>query len=172
MVRMIAKLLKVLNSEAAPGQISLALCFSLFIGLTPLMSPHNLLILLLAFCLRVNLSAFLLGGLFFSGIAYILDPLFHTIGYQILTAGSMNALWTALYDITLFRIGNFNNSIVMGSLLFSLIAFIPLYFLSNMLIVRYRKHILAWVEKTRLAQALKASRLYTVYQTISGLGGA
>ncbi len=171
MVRTVAKLLRVLNSETEPGQISLGFCFALVAGLTPLWSLHNLVVLLLVLILRVNLSAFLLGLLFFSGLAYLLDPLFHRLGLALLTAGSLEGLWTSLYNTTLWRLERFNNSIVMGSLVFSLVVFVPFYLLSNMLIRRYRAHVLSWVQKTRLMQMFRASKLYNAYQTISGFGG-
>ncbi len=79
MIKLLAKLLRVLNSETDPGQISLGLCFAMIAGLTPLLSLHNLVVLLLVCILRVNLSAFLLGLAVFTGIAYLLDPLFHHI---------------------------------------------------------------------------------------------
>lgn len=171
MLRTIAKLLRVLNSETEPGQISLGFCFALVAGLTPLWSLHNLVVLLLVLLLRVNLSAFLLGLLFFSGLAYLLDPLFHRLGLALLTAGSLQDLWTSLYNTTLWRLERFNNSIVMGSLVVSLAAFVPFLLLSNMLIRRYRAHVLAWVQKTRLMQMFKASKLYNTYQSIAGFGG-
>ncbi len=171
MIRMIAKLLKVLNSEAEPGQISLAFCFSMIIGFTPFYSLHNIIVILLVLLIRVNLSAFILGWVFFSGLAYLLDPLFHRIGLALLTASSLEGLWTSLYNITIFRLENFNNTIVMGSLFLSLLLFIPLYFALNLGIRKYRDHILAWVEKTRFMQAFKASKLYSAYQTVSGWRG-
>lgn len=171
MLRTVAKLLRVLNSETEPGQISLGFSFALVAGLTPLWSLHNLVVLLLVLVLRVNLSAFLLGLLFFSGLAYLLDPLFHRLGLALLTAGSLQDLWTSLYNSTVWRLERFNNSIVMGSLIFSLAAFVPFLLLSNMLIRRYRAHVLAWVQKTRVMQMFKASKLYHAYQSISGFGG-
>ena len=92
MLRLIARFLRVLNSETNPGQISLGFCFAMVAGLTPLMSLHNLVVLLLILILRVNLSAFLLGLGVFSGVAYLLDPLFHWYGWHILTAPSLEAL--------------------------------------------------------------------------------
>jgi len=86
---MIANLLKILNSDADPSQISLALGFALVSGLLPFFSPVSLLILLIVFLLRVNLSAYLLGTAFFSGVAYLLDPLLHRIGLAILTVGQL-----------------------------------------------------------------------------------
>ncbi len=171
MLKMLAQLLAVLNSETHPGQISLGFCFAMVAGLTPFLSLHNLLVLLLVLVIRVNLSAFLLGLPLFSGMAFGLDPLFHRIGLAALTNGSLEGLWTALYNSTLWRLEHFNNSIVMGSLLFSLVSFVPLYLLSNVAIRRYRAHVLAWVEKTRVMQFLKASRFYNLYQSFSGMGG-
>ena len=137
MLKLIAKFLKVLNSDTEPGQLSLAFCFAMVAGLTPLMSLHNILVLFLVCILRANLAAFLLGFLTFTGIAYLLDPVFNQLGIAILTAAVLKPLWTSLYNITLFRLENFNNSIVMGSLLFSLILFVPMYFLFNLLITKY-----------------------------------
>src|SRR5581483_8555891 len=132
MLKTLANLLKVLNSETHPGQISLAFCLAMVAGLTPLWSLHNLLVLLLVLLVRVNLSAFLLGLAFFSGLAYGLDPLFHRVGLAVLTAGPLDGLWTALYNSPVWRMERFNNTLVKGSLVVSLLAFIPLYFLSNL----------------------------------------
>jgi len=158
MLKTVVNFVKILNSEAEPGQISLALGLSMVAGLTPLFSLHNLLVLLLVLLLRVNLSAFLLGLAFFSGAAFALDPLFHRIGLAVLTAGPLNGLWTTLYNSTLWRVERFNNSIVMGSLLVSLLFLVPFCFLANWAILRYREHVLAWVRKTRLMQVLSAVR--------------
>lgn len=172
MLELLAKFLKVLNSDAEPGQISLALCLAMIAGLTPLLSLHNLIVLLLVLVLRANLSAFILGWLVFSGLAYLLDPLFNGFGLAILQAESLRGLWTALYKQTFFRLAHFNNSIVMGSLAFSLIAFIPLFFLSNVMVKRYREHVLAWIQKSRIMQIFKASKLYAMYQNVPGWGGS
>ncbi len=167
MIKLLAKLLRVLNSETEPGQISLGLCFSMIAGLTPLLSLHNLFVLLLVCILRVNFAAFLLGLGVFTGIAYMLDPLFHQIGLAVLTTTSLEGLWTSLYQSVWWRLEHFNNSIVMGSLVFSVGAFVPILLLSNLLIRRYRKHILAWIQKTKIMQMFKASKVYETYQTLS-----
>jgi uncharacterized protein (TIGR03546 family) len=171
MLTMFVKLIRVLNSESEPGQISMAFCLAMVMGFTPLISLHNLIVLFLALFLRVNLTGFILAWTVFSGLAYLLDPFFSWLGVTILTATALEGLWTALYNITLARLANFNNSVVMGSLVFSFILFFPLYFLFNFLIRRYREHVLAWVQKTRIAQMIKATKLYSAYQSLSGLRG-
>jgi uncharacterized protein (TIGR03546 family) len=76
-------------------------------------------------------------------------------------------MWTAFYNTTIGRIQRFNNSVVMGSFLVSLLFFIPLVLVMNMAIRRYREHVLVWVKKTRVMQMIMASRLYAVYEKIS-----
>ena len=172
MLRLIAKLLKVLNSETDPKQISLAFCLAMIFGLTPLYSLHNILVLFLILVLRANLSAFLLGWAFFSGLAFLLDPLFHRLGVWLLTLNLLEGFWTSLYNTTLFRMEKFYNSIVMGSLFFSAVLFVPLFIGSNLGIRRYREHVLTWIEKSRVMKVLKANKLYHIYRNISGLRGA
>ncbi len=158
MIRAVYKLVQVISSETEPGQISLGFAFALIAGFTPLLSLHNVLVLFLILLLRVNLSAFFLGLAVFSGVAYLLDPLFHRVGLTVLTTGSLEGLWTAFYNSTLWRLERFNNSIVMGSLVVSLVLFVPFYLLSNQLILKYREHFLAWVQKTKLAHVLNILR--------------
>lgn len=171
MIRMLAKLLKVLNSESDPAQISLAFAFSMISGFLPFFTPVNLLVLFIVCMLRVNLSAYLLGWAFFAGIAYLLDPLFHPIGLAVLSAKPLENLWTGMYNSTIWRIQKFNNTTVMGGFVFSVLFFIPLLLLTNMLIRRYRNYVLAWVRKTKLMQAITASNFYQIYQKVSGWTG-
>ncbi|WP_455377143.1 TIGR03546 family protein [Petrachloros mirabilis] len=170
MLQTVAKFLKILNSDAEPGQISLGFAFAMLAGFTPLMSLHNLLVLLLVLFLRVNLSSFLLGLALFSALAFALDPLFHQIGLAVLTLPALNGLWTTLFNSTLWRLERFNNSIVMGSLVVSLTLFVPMVIVGNLLVRKYREHVLQWVMKTRLMQAFQASKLFNYYQSASGWG--
>jgi hypothetical protein len=61
----------------------------------------------------------------------------------------------------------------MGSFVFAVLFFVPLLLLSNAAIQRYREHVLGWVRKTRLMQAITASRFYEIYEKVSvwGQGG-
>ena len=170
MLNQLAKLLKALNAETSPWQIGLAFVLGMIMGFTPLVSAHNLLVLLLAFVLRINFSAFLLGFAFFTGFAYLLDPLFIRIGESLLLNPSLKALWTGMYNNELWRLTHFNNTLTLGSLVASLLFSLPLFFLSRWLIIKYRAHILAWVRKTKVVQMIKATHLYRLYQGISSVG--
>lgn len=151
----ITTLIKTFNSDLDPEQISLGIAFAMVVGLTPFWSLHNLLVLFLAMILRANLAVFLAAIAPISLLAYLLDPLFHYLGFFVLKLEMLEGVWVMLYNSSLWRIENFNNTIVMGSLLFCLLFFIPAYLGSVWIIGRYRDHILAWVRKLRLRRFLK-----------------
>ena len=155
MLGQISKLIKAFNSDIAPEQISLAIAFAMVVGFTPLWSLHNLLVLLLVMILRVNGAAFTAGIALFSLLGYVLDPLFHLLGYFVLQLEALNGLWVIMYNSTLWRIENFNNTIVMGSLLFAIVFFVPTYLGSMWIINKYRDHIMAWIDKFKLSRVMK-----------------
>ncbi len=171
MLRLLAKTLKVLNSETDPGQISLALVLAMVAGFTPLWSLHNLVVLFLVLLLRANLSSFILGLALFTSLAYLLDPVFHRTGLVLLTADPLVGLWTSLYNTLPGRLDRINNTIVVGSLAVSLLLVIPAFLAFNLLIRKYRERVLKWVEKSHIVQALKANRFYRIYQSVSAWGG-
>jgi uncharacterized protein (TIGR03546 family) len=170
MVKLLAKVFKILISETEPGQIALAVSFALVAGLTPLFSLHNLLVLFLTLVLRVNLLAFILGTGLFSTVAWLLEPVLSWIGLALLTAPPLERLWTRLYQSPLWRLEGFNNSVVMGSLATSLLLFLPVALLTISLIRRHRERLLARLRLTRALQILTASRFHSAYQTVSGWG--
>jgi uncharacterized protein (TIGR03546 family) len=167
MISMLANLLKALNSESGPGQIALAFSLALITGLTPLLSFHNLLILFLACIIRINFGAFILGTLFFSGLAYLLDPMFMSIGESLLLNESLQTFWTGLYQSDFWRITEFNNTLVLGSLVFALVFFIPVLLLSRWLVTTYREKVMSWVNTLKITKILKASSFYKIYQTFA-----
>ncbi len=168
MITLLAKALKVLNAEAAPAQISAAFCLALFFSFMPFLTLQHVILLFLVLVLRVNLTGFILGWMVFSAAAFILDPLFHRLGMAVLSADALSGLWRTLYESAFWHLTRFNNTVVMGGFIAALVLFLPLYFVSNALIRRYREHFMIWLQKTRLAQVIKGSRIYSAYRTVSG----
>jgi len=171
MVQAFIKILKVLNSETHPAQISLGLCFSVIVAFTPKFSVHNVVILFLILFFRINLSAFLLGGFLFAGVGYFLDPLFHKLGLALLTVPGLESVWTAFYNATMWRVERFNNTVVMGALFLGLVLFVPLYFLFNACVRYYRKHVYARVQNLKIMKLIKGNDLYQRYQSLKEWGG-
>jgi uncharacterized protein (TIGR03546 family) len=172
MLKLLFKLLTALNSETDPAQISLAFCFGMILGFTPVLSMHNLLVLFLILVLRVNVSAALLAWGFFTGIAYLLDTLFIQAGEYLLALPSMLDIWTSMYNSDFWRLTHFNNTLTLGSLAVSVVVFLPLFFIFKILILKYRKHILAWIRKSKIMQILKSNRYYQAYEKFTDIKNA
>lgn len=153
------KIFKLLNSETGPWQLAFGVSLGMIVGLTPLLSLHNLIVILVALWCRVNLSLFFTSFGLFSGIAYLLDPMFHHLGYAALNAMAMLPLWTEWYNDAFMRWTRFNNSIVMGSLLCSLLALPFMTFLARLGVQQYRLKWQARLEKTPLMRWLQTTRV-------------
>lgn len=166
MVEPILKIIKAINSEQGPWQLSFAVSLALVLGFTPLWSVHNVIVLLCAFIFRVHLATFFVFWALFSGIAYMIDPWFHQIGLSLLTQPGMQATWTAMYQNDFWLVTHFNHTITLGSLLVALIAFFPVAVFFRFSVVKYRASMMPWFNKLKVVQVLKASRVYELYQRL------
>jgi len=164
----IIRLLKTLNSDAAPSSIALAICLALFIGLTPVFSAHNLIIVLIALLFRIHLGTFILASFGFSLVGLAFEPLLERFGYFLLTNDAMTSFWTALYNTQLGRLSLFNYSTQLGGLCISLVAFVPLLLVLIWGIKSYRIRIKAWAEKSKLIVILRSSSLFQLYEKTGG----
>ena len=171
MLTQVIKVFIALNSENSPRQIAYALALGMVIGLTPLFSLHNLLILLLAFLIRVHLSSFFVGWTVFSLIGLLLAPVFASLGEALLTSAALEPTWHALYQSTLFKLAHIHHTVTLGSLLISVVLFVPFAILAQSLVIKYRDHVMAFVMKLKIVQMLKGSRFYQFYLKVQG-GGA
>jgi uncharacterized protein (TIGR03546 family) len=154
---LLIKLFKALNANQHSGQIAFSFVLGMILGLTPLFFPHNLLTLALIFFLRVNLSAIIVATLFFSGLAYLLDPVFNQIGLWILQAQTMQPVFTDLYNSAFWRFLHFNNSIVMGSVVTAYLLSVPAFLLFWVLVKTYRQRFLVWANKFKIIRLLKGA---------------
>ena len=167
MFSQIIKFIRILSSETDPIQISAGFALAMIIGFTPLLSIHNLLILLVLLMFRVNLAAFLLSWGLFSGMAYLLDPVFHNVGQIILAYPDLVSTWTDMYNSSFWRLTRFNNTIVMGSLFVSLVAFIPMLLLGDFLIKHYRNVVLEKINNSRLFKFIKSSKWFSRFVAVA-----
>ncbi len=164
---LIRKFLKTLNSDGTPGQIAAGIAIGAVLGLTPINNPHNLILFGIALITRVSLSGVFLGWALFIPVGFLLDPLFHGIGAQLLlNTPSLTSLWEKWYNTPVLALTNFNNTIVLGSFLVWLVLSLPVFFLSRVGVERYRRHLYDRVANTKFVKAVKASKLYKVYRLL------
>lgn len=163
-LKLLQSLVKTLNSEGTPGQVAAGMALGAVFGLTPLVSLHNLVLFALAVLLNVSFGGVLLGWAAFVPVGFALDPVFNAIGTRLLVhTPALTPLWTAWYNTPVVALTRFNNTIVLGSFVFWLVLFLPLYFLLRWAVAQYRERIFATLERSRVFKAVKASKLYNLY---------
>src|SRR5438045_1934088 len=138
LIKLIQSLFGALHSEGTPGQLAAGIVLGSFLGLTPLFNLHNALIFAALVLLNVSFAGGLLGWALFVPIGFLLDPLFDWIGHSLLLAPSLRGLWTSLYNTPIIPLTNFNNTVVLGSLVFALLAAVPLFFILRWAVARSR----------------------------------
>jgi uncharacterized protein (TIGR03546 family) len=166
LLKLIQSLIKTLHSDGTPGQVAAGMALGAVLGLTPLMNVHNLLVFSLVLLLNVSFGGAMLGWMAFLPVGFLLDPLFHAIGLQLLEAPSLRALWTGWYNTPLVPYTNFNNTVVLGSVTAWLVMAIPIFFAARWGVARYRATIGARVQQSRLYKAITASKAYNVYRLL------
>ncbi len=163
--------LKLLNSDTATNQLAAGLTLGLILGFAPFLSLQTALVFFLVFIFRVQLGAAFLSAFFFKFIAYLFDGPSHLLGKEVLENESLRPLFVSLYNMPLIPMTRFNNSIVMGSLLVSLVLAPFAYFGFTWIILKYRVLVVQRFQSTKIWKAWKATKLYDWYSKYDGLYG-
>lgn len=164
LLKLLQSIIKALHSDGTPGQVASGIALGAVLGLTPLMNVHNLLIFSLIVILNVSFGGGMLGWALFVPVGFLLDPVFHRVGFALLESQVLRPMWTTWYNVPLVPYTNFNNTIVLGSFVGWLVLAIPIFFAARYGIVRYRATIGERVRRSRWYKAITASQLYNVYR--------
>lgn len=165
LLKLIQSLVKTLHSEGTPGQVAAGLALGSILGLTPLVSLHNAVVVGLIVLMNVSIPGAMLGWALFTPIGFLLDPLFDAIGRALLLgAPALRPLWTALYNVPVVPLASFNNTVVLGSLVVSLVLGVPVFYGARWGVTRYRATVAERVRRSALYRAVAASKLYGVYR--------
>lgn len=141
MLNGILKLFQALNSNKKPAEIAHACCLGVILGFMPKNNALWYIIFVFFFFVRINKGAYLVMTAIISLFAWRLDPVFNYVGYQILTLPQFENFFSWLLDIPFVGFTKFNNTIVMGSLVVSLVAYIPVFILTKLFVLLWRKKI-------------------------------
>lgn len=163
----IFKLIKTLHSGDEPRHIASGFALGSIIGLTPFLSLHNLLVFIIILTLNVSIPAAFFGIFFFGCFSYLLDAQFHDLGYFLLVKVEfLKPIWTYLYNIPIAPLTKFYNTVVLGSLTVSLLAFFPVYWGFKQTVQFYQANLAAKVDKLKIMKLLQGNNLYQMYQKI------
>lgn len=165
-LKFLQQLFKALNSDGTPGQVGMGMAIGLAFGLTPLLSLHNLVVLAVAMLTTVSMPGVFLGWAIATPLGFALDPVFDRVGLAMLTQDALAPLFTWIVNTPVLALARLNNTIVLGSLVVWLLLLIPMFFVFRVLVARYRADVYAHVQKWKVVQVLKGSKMWELYRTL------
>lgn len=163
LLKQIFSFFKLLNSDTGTNQIASGVAAGFVLGMTPALSLQSLLIFILIFFFRIQIGAAFLTAAFFAFAAYLLDPVFHSVGAMVLEMPALKDLFTTLYNMPIIPFTRFNNTIVMGSGVVALALTPVIFVLAKVLIAKYRVTVVERFKTTKFWKAVKATSLYQWY---------
>jgi uncharacterized protein (TIGR03546 family) len=164
LLKLIQSIIKTLHSAGTPGQVAAGMALGSALGLTPLMNLHNLVVFSLLVLLNVSFGGGMLGWMLFVPIGFLLDPVFHAVGAQLLEAPSLRPLWISWTNMPVLPFTNFNNTVVLGSFVSWGVLAVPIFFAARYGVTRYRATVGERVRQSRFYKAVTASQVYNVYR--------
>ncbi|MBI4244850.1 MAG: TIGR03546 family protein [Planctomycetes bacterium] len=168
LLNQLRKLLKAFNKDATPAQIAGGFMLGSILGLIPKFNLFGFILMALILLIRVNISMSIVGMALFSALGFFTDLLIEGLGYGILNLGFLHGLWTFLYNLPIVPWTAFNNSMVMGNLIFGLILAFPVYKGMSWFVVYYRNNVKDKIMKWKFMQVLMASKVYQWYEKVAG----
>ena len=163
MLTILAKILKVLNSAASPWQIGWAIALGVFIGILPF-GLLTLLILLVVCLLTINLSTFLLVWGLTEGLMLLFASPLEQLTWDL---ARQEGLLQLLANTEFLQLLHLHHTLTLGAFVLGMMLLWPVAWISTVLVRQYRSHIMSNVEKWKLMQMLKASKLYSLYQNMN-----
>lgn len=161
------KFIRALNQGASPRQLAWGFVFGWSIGLIPGWPLHVWLLTLLLLLFNINIAMAVAATALASAIGWVFDPLLHALGHWLLVdATPPQGIWVYLYNNPLAALTRFNNTVVLGATVTALVLAPALYFASHWAVEQYRDRLLTWVNRLRVTQLVKGSRLFSLYQRI------
>ncbi len=165
LLRLLQKMVRALHSDGTPGQVAAGIALGSAFGFIPLLSFANLVILVVVMLLNVSFPGAMLGWVVFAPLGFILDPVFDSLGAALLTRfPGLESVWTALYNVPLFPLTNYNNTVVLGSMVGWAVLVLPIFLGARWAVTKYRASVAERVRRSKFMKAMKASKLYTVYR--------
>lgn len=171
LLKQIFQFIKLLNSDQGTTSIAAGIALGVILGMAPVFSLQTILVILVVLLFRVQAGAAFVFSFFVKFVAFFFDPVFHWVGQGILESQALTPLWTSLYHMPIVPFTRFNNSVVMGSGVVSILL-APLVFLwARVAVEKYRVTVVARFQGTKFWKMVKATSFYKWYANWESLYG-
>ena len=171
-LKIICKFLKAFRAGESPNQIAIGFSVGFLIGLIPFWTIQGIGLFVILIIFNINFAAATVAIILANLFAYLLDPIFHAFGFYILAGiPFLQNLWESIYNTPLGPVSRFNNTVVMGSFVSGLILFFPIFLGMKKLVIAYRSGLEEKINKWKIVQLFKGSKIFKMYVKIRDIGG-
>jgi uncharacterized protein (TIGR03546 family) len=169
-LKLLGKLIKLLRSAASPAHIAGGFVLGMMIGFISLRSLFAPIVIILIIILNVNVSSAIFAALLFRLIVFLIDPFLHSLGYWILVDVSpLKGVWSFLYNRPIFPYTPFNNAVVMGSFILSVVLLSPFFMRIKAIIRNYRDRYEDKILRWKVINVLRGSKLFRFFGRLKNL---
>ncbi len=138
MIKTLARVLVALNTNVRKEYIASGFAWGLLLALVPAGNLVWILLFFISFFLKNNQAFQLLTIALLKIVLPLAAPLLDALGYAILTAGALQGVLTALYNLPIAPLTRFNNTLVMGGLVAGLVLWLPAFLAIRAAVPAYR----------------------------------
>jgi len=133
-------------------QLAIGTTFGMLLGIMPKDTAFVILFALILLLSHGNLLAGAISAIAFSWIGWCLEPATHTVGLSVLSIEVLQPYFAEFQSMPLGPWFRIENTVVMGSLIIGLIAVLPCYKISYMLLDKYRETLVKILTRNPLAR--------------------
>ncbi|MDX3773312.1 TIGR03546 family protein [Chromatiaceae bacterium AAb-1] len=163
MLTLLAKILKVLNSEASPWQIGWAVAFGILAGLLPF-GLLTIAILLIVCLFTINLTTFIVVWGLSSALMFLFGPSLEALTWQY---ARQDGLLQWLANTETLQLFHLHHTLTLGAFVLGMLLLVPLAWLTTLLVKQYRHTVMNRIKQWKIVQMLKASKLVQLYEKLN-----
>lgn len=156
MLKHFVKLIRALSSNTAPAEIAHAFACGVMLGFLPKGNLLWLILFVFIFFMRIQRGVLVITMFASSMLTIFVDPIFHSVGYKILTAQNLIPFYTKALNVPFVSFLMLHNTVVIGSLVCSLAIYIPLFIVAMVFVWLWRKIIGEWVKNSSFVKTVSA----------------
>jgi len=154
MIKALARTIVALNTNVRKEHIASGFAWGLLLAVVPAGNLVWILLFLVSFFLKNNHGIQLLTIALLKIVLPLAAPLLDALGFAILTMGSLQGVFTLLYNLPLAPFTRFNNTLVMGGLAAGLVLWLPAFLAVRAAVPVYRN---------TLAPRISGSKAYKAF---------
>lgn len=169
MLKPFVRFFKALNGNVKPSAIANAFCLGVIMGFVPKTNALWYLLFVFFMFFNFNKGGYLIMTALGSFAAPSLDALFDKAGYAVLMYPKFTPYFARWIDVPFVGFTRFNNTIVMGSLVCGIAAYIPLFVIFILLVKVWRRFAAPLINNSRVAKAIyQVPLLASLLKLVSG----